>query len=105
MSCKSSEGLPRKRSIVQDPGYPEPVQGAAQGSISFISSGGARANLELVTQVCEVSTVQEVRLNPFRSGLAQRSPRVMWGELAGDRGPVIADNNYVAVVRKRGGKY
>ena len=65
----------------------------------------ARANLELVTQVCEVSTVQEVRLNPFRSGLAQRSPRVMWGELAGDRGPVIADNNYVAVVRKRGGKY
>lgn len=60
----------------------------------------ARANLDLVTQLCEVTTMEEVRLNPFRSGLGQRSPRVMWGELSGGRGPVIADNGHLAVVRR-----
>ena len=60
----------------------------------------AQANLDLVTQLCEVKTLEEVRLNPFRSGLAQRSPRVMWGELSGGRAPVIADNNQLAVVRR-----
>ena len=60
----------------------------------------ARANLDLVTQLCEVKTLEEVRLNPFRSGLAQRSPRVMWGELSGGRAPVIADNNQLTVVRR-----
>ena len=46
LSCKSSEGLPRKRSIVQEAAYND-----AQ-SISFISNGnvpstGARTNVEL----------------------------------------------------------
>ena len=60
----------------------------------------AQANLDLVTQLCEVKTLEVVRLNPFRSGLAQRSPRVMWGELSGGRAPVIADNNQLTVVRR-----
>ena len=60
----------------------------------------ARANLDLVTQLCEVKTVEEVKLNPFRSGLAQRSPRVMWGAASGGRAPVIADNNHLAVVTR-----
>ena len=70
VSCKSSEGTSRKRSIVQEPGYPEPGPGAAQGSISFISNGGsgARANVELVpclkNSKSRSSTVQSIATLP-----------------------------------------
>lgn len=72
VSCKSSEGLPRERSIVKDPGYPEPGLGSTQGSISFISQGGsgarAGANVELVpclkNSKSRISTVQSIATLP-----------------------------------------
>ena len=49
-----------------------------------------------------MEVVQEVARNPHRSRVSERAPLVMWGEAARGRQPVIADNNHVCVVRRRG---
>ena len=62
-------------------------------------------NLHYVQQYLptrQVEVVQEVARNPHRSRVSERAPLVMWGEAARGRQPVIADNNHVCVVRRRG---
>ena len=76
VSCKNSDDLPRKRSVVQDPSYNE-----AQ-SISFISNGNVpatRTNMELVpclkTSKSRSSTVQSVATLPRHSNRDGRDHR------------------------------
>ena len=82
MSCKNSDDLPRKRSIVQEPNYNE-----AQ-SISFISNGNVpanRANMELVPCLknsrSRSSTVQSIATLPRNASRERREQRPDWNQI------------------------
>ena len=77
MACKSTDGLPRKRSLAHETSYGAINDGQ---SISFISNGnvpGARANVELVpclkTSRSRSSTVQSIATLPRNNSRESRS--------------------------------
>ena len=77
MSCKSSDGLPRKRSLAHETSYGTINDGQ---SISFISNGnvpGARANVELVpclkSSKRRSSTVQSIATLPRNNSRDSRT--------------------------------